>query len=276
LRGGKHVGWLRSFTEEPLLSSFPTYSLGGARELRTALFTPGGDEPDAPLPVLLDPYGGPHWNRVVKAGLGFLESQWLADQGFAVLVIDGRGTPGRGPGWEREVYRNLADHVLDDQIDGLHAAAQTYPFLDLERVAIRGWSFGGFLAAMAVLRRPDVFHAAVSGAPVTDARLYDTFYTERYLGMPDTDAEAYDRYCLLGDAPNLRRPLLLIHGVADDNVYVANTLQLSQALTEAGRLHSVIPLSGITHAPTRPEVAENLLLMQVRFLRDALGLPDPA
>ncbi len=128
---------------------------------------------------------------------------------------------------------------------------------------------------MAVLRRPDVFHAAVSGAPVTDGELYDTHYTERYLGMPDTDVEAYARYRLLDDAPNLTRPLLLIHGLADDNVYVANTLRLSKALLEAGRLHSVIPLSGITHAPSQPEVAENLLLLQVRFLRDALGLPDP-
>ena len=163
--------------------------------------------------------------------------------------------------------------MLEDQVDGLHAAAERYPFLDLERVAIRGWSFGGFLAAMAVLRRPDVFHAAVSGAPVTDGELYDTHYTERYLGMPDTDVEAYARYRLLDDAPNLRRPLLLIHGLADDNVYVANTLRLSKALLEAGRFHSVIPLSGITHAPSQPEVAENLLLLQVRFLRDALGLP---
>lgn len=275
-RDGKRVGTLRSLAEEPLLTGRPTFVLGGTRELRMALLTPGGAEPGEPLPVLLDPYGGPHLGRVTKAGLGFLESQWFADQGFAVLVIDGRGTPGRGPGWEREVYRNLADPVLEDQVDGLRAAAEAHPFLDLERVAIRGWSFGGFLAAMAVLRRPDVFHAAVSGAPVTDMRLYDTFYTERYLGMPDTDAEAYDRSCLLGDAPNLRRPLLLIHGMADDNVYVANTLQLSRALMEAGRLHSVIPLSGITHAPSQPEVAENLFLLQVRFLRDALGLPDPA
>jgi dipeptidyl-peptidase 4 len=276
LRGGKGVGTLRSFAEEPLLVAEPRFSLGGTRELRTALLTPGGTEPDGPIPVLLDPYGGPHFGRVIKAGLSFLESQWFADQGFAVLVIDGRGTPGRGPAWEREVYRDLADSVLEDQVDGLLAAADAYPFLDLERVAIRGWSFGGFLAAMAVLRRPDVFHAAVSGAPVTDGELYDTHYTERYLGMPDTDVDAYARYRLLDDAPNLRRPLLLIHGLADDNVYVANTLRLSRALLESGRSHSVIPLSGITHAPQQPEVAENLLLLQVRFIRDALGLPDPA
>ncbi len=276
LRRGEEVGTLRSFAEEPLLVARPRFSIGGARELRTAILTPGGTEPDEPLPVLLDPYGGPHFGRVMKVGMSFLESQWFADQGFAVVVIDGRGTPGRGPGWEREVYRDLADSVLDDQVDGLLAAAEAHPFLDLEHVAIRGWSFGGFLAAMAVLRRPDVFHAAVSGAPVTDGELYDTHYTERYLGMPDTDVEAYARYRLLDDAPNLRRPLLLIHGLADDNVYVANTLRLSKALMEAGRFHSVIPLSGITHAPSRPEVAENLLLLQVRFLRDALGLPDPA
>ena len=273
---GEHVGTLASTTEAPVLFTSPTFFVGGARDLRMALFTPGGAEPDEPLPVLLDPYGGPHFAVVQKVLTLQLESQWFADQGFAVLVIDGRGTPGRGPGWDREVYRNLADPVLEDQVDGLHAAAERYPFLDLERVAIRGWSFGGFLAAMAVLRRPDVFHAAVGGAPVTDGTLYDTHYTERYLGMPDTDVEAYARYRLLDDAPNLTRPLLLMHGLADDNVYVANTLRLSQALMEAGRLHSVIPLSGITHAPSRPDVAENMLLLQVRFLRDALGLPEPA
>jgi dipeptidyl-peptidase-4 len=272
---GDPVGTIASTSETPVLFATPTFFVGGARDLRMALFTPGGAEPDGPLPVLLDPYGGPHFAVVQKVLSLQLESQWFADQGFAVLVIDGRGTPGRGPGWDREVYRNLADPVLEDQVDGLHAAVGAYPFLDLERVAIRGWSFGGFLAAMAVLRRPDVFHAAVSGAPVTDGELYDTHYTERYLGMPHTDVEAYARYRLLDDAPNLRRPLLLIHGLADDNVYVANTLRLSKALMEAGRLHSVIPLSGITHAPSQPEVAENLLLLQVRFLRDALDLPDP-
>jgi dipeptidyl-peptidase-4 len=272
---GEHVGTIASTTETPVQRATPTFLVGGARDLRMALFTPGGTEPDGSLPVLLDPYGGPHFALVQKVLPLQLESQWFADQGFAVLVIDGRGTPGRGPGWDREVYRNLADPVLEDQIDGLHAAAERFPFLDLGRVAIRGWSFGGFLAAMAVLRRPDVFHAAVSGAPVTDGELYDTHYTERYLGMPDTDVEAYARYRLLDDAPNLTRPLLLIHGLADDNVYVANTLRLSKALLEAGRLHSVIPLSGITHAPSQPEVAENLLLLQVRFLRQALGLPDP-
>jgi dipeptidyl-peptidase-4 len=173
------------------------------------------------------------------------------------------------------VFRAFSGPVLDDQVDALHAAADRFPFLDLSKVGIRGWSFGGYLAALAVLRRPDVFHAAVAGAPVTDQSMYDTAYTERYLGMPQDEPDTYRRESLLDDAAELRRPLLLIHGLADDNVYVAHTLELSRRLTEAGRLHSVVPLSGITHMTTQESVAENLLLLQVRFLRTALGLEDP-
>ncbi len=151
-----------------------------------------------------------------------------------------------------------------------------HPDLDLSRVGIRGWSFGGYLAALAVLRRPDVFHAAVAGAPVTDWALYDTHYTERYLGRPDTDPEAYARSSLMADAEKLERPLLLVHGLADDNVVVAHTLRLSSALLAAGRPHSVLPLSGVTHMTPQEVVAENLLLLQVRFLNDALGLTQTA
>jgi dipeptidyl-peptidase-4 len=144
------------------------------------------------------------------------------------------------------------------------------PDLDLSRVAIRGWSYGGYLAALAVLRRPDVFHAAVAGAPVTDWRLYDTFYTERYLGHPDQAPEVYDRTSLIPDAPKLERPLLLIHGLADDNVVAAHTLRLSAALLAAGRPHDVLPLSGVTHMTPQEVVAENLLLLQLDWIRRAL------
>jgi dipeptidyl-peptidase-4 len=203
----------------------------------------------------------------------FLQSQWLADQGFAVVVADGRGTPGRGPAWERAVHGDLAGPVLEDQIDALHGVADANPgVLDLSRVGIRGWSFGGFLAALAVLRRPDVFHAAVAGAPVTDWSLYDTHYTERYLGTPQANPDAYARSSLLADAGRLDRPLMLIHGLADDNVVAAHTLRLSGALLAAGKPHTVLPLSGVTHMTPQEAVAENLLLLQVAFLRDALGI----
>ena len=246
----------------------------GPRRLMAAIVmpAPGVSADNAPLPVLLDPYGGPHAQRVQRAEAQFHTSQWFADQGFAVLVVDGRGTPGRGPAFERAVRGDLAGPVLEDQVDALVAAARLNPRLDLSRVAIRGWSFGGYLAALAVLRRPDVFAAAIAGAPVTDWRLYDTHYTERYLGHPDTEPTNYERTDLTLLAPGLQRPLMLIHGLADDNVVAAHTLRLSQALTEAGRPHTVLPLSGITHMTPQEEVAENLLLLQLRFLQQALGM----
>ncbi|MFD0470273.1 alpha/beta hydrolase family protein [Nonomuraea thailandensis] len=167
---------------------------------------------------------------------------------------------------------DLATPALDDQIDALHGVAEQYPdALDLTRVAIRGWSFGGFLAALAVLRRPDVFHAAVAGAPVTDWRLYDTCYTERYLGDPEQQPDVYEKSSLFADAAKLERPLLLIHGLADDNVVAAHTLRLSSALLAAGRQHSVLPLSGVTHMTPQEVVAENLMLLQVDFLKKSLG-----
>jgi dipeptidyl-peptidase 4 len=242
----------------------------GERALRAALLLPTGHVSGTPLPVLMDPYGGPHAQRVVAHRAAFQTSQWFADQGFAVVVVDGRGTPGRGPEFERAVHGDLAAPVLQDQVDALHAIAADHPDLDLTRVGIRGWSFGGYLAALAVLRRPDVFHAAVAGAPVTDWALYDTHYTERYLGRPDTHPEAYARSSLLTDAPALERPLLLVHGLADDNVVAAHTLTLSSALLAAGRPHSVLPLSGVTHMTPQEVVAENLLLLQVRFLQESL------
>ncbi|MEV0399893.1 prolyl oligopeptidase family serine peptidase [Actinoallomurus sp. NPDC050550] len=273
LRDGRPVGRIASHAEQPSLDVGVTLIRAGERELRTAVLLPTGYTGDDPLPVLMDPYGGPHAQRVMAARRAFAEPQWLADQGFAVVVADGRGTPGRGGAWERAVHRNLADPVLDDQIAALRAAAERFP-LDLSRVGIRGWSFGGYLAALAVLRRPDVFHAAIAGAPVTDWTLYDTHYTERYLGHPGEDPEPYEKCGLTraaSEGADVTRPLLLIHGLADDNVVAAHTLRLSSALLAAGRPHSVLPLSGVTHMTPQEVVAENLLLLQIRFLKEALA-----
>lgn len=263
-----------SYVERPDLEFDVTFHQVTDRALNAALVLPAGHDRDAgPLPVLLDPYGGPHALRVQKAAAAFSASQWFADQGFAVVVIDGAGTPGRGPTFEQEVLGNLADPALDDQVAALHALADSHgDLLDLSRVGIRGWSYGGYLAALAVLKRPDVFHAGVAGAPVTDWRLYDTHYTERYLGQPRTHYRAYEVSDLIPLAPALERPLMLIHGLADDNVVAAHTFQLSRALLEAGRPHTVLPLSGVSHMTPQESVAENLLKLQVAFLHDALGL----
>jgi dipeptidyl-peptidase-4 len=272
---GKGVGnsagtVITSYADTPLVVPNVTLHAYGTRGLATAVLLPRGHDGSL-LPVLLDPYGGPHAQRVLKAHNSYLTSQWFADQGFAVVIIDGRGTPGRGSSFERSVLLDLATSALADQVDGLRAAADDHP-LDLTRVAIRGWSFGGYLAALAVLRRPEVFHAAVAGAPVTEWRLYDTHYTERYLGDPTVDSGPYAASSLLPIADELTRPLLLVHGLADDNVVAAHTLQLSNALLAAGKPHEVLPLVGITHMTPQEVVAEHLLLHQLEFLRRSLGL----
>lgn len=274
-RGGNVVAELASLAVRPPMRPKASFHVVGERQLRSTLLLPraAAVRDAGPLPVLLDPYGGPHAQRVTRARNAHLASQWFADQGFAVAVIDGRGTPGRGPDWERAVWGDLAGPVLEDQVDGLAALAAGDERLDLGRVAIRGWSFGGYLAALAVLRRPDVFHAAVAGAPVTDWRLYDTYYTERYLGDPADHPDHYERSDVrTGWARGPARPLLLVHGLADDNVVAAHTLRLSADLLAAGRPHQVLPLSGVTHMTPQEVVAENLLLLQLAFLRQALGL----
>jgi dipeptidyl-peptidase 4 len=286
-RDGVYAASIESLAERPALPvPRPALLWAGPREIRTAVLFPSWHRPgQGRLPVLLDPYGGPHAQRVLSARDVYLTSQWFAEQGFAVVIADGRGTPARGPAWDRAVAGDLAGPVLEDQVDALRAVCDQYADLDAGRVAIRGWSFGGYLAALAVLRRPDVFHAAIAGAPVTDWRLYDTHYTERYLGQPDHDEDSYDRSSLIslaerivvngsghGDGP---RALMLIHGLADDNVVVAHTLRLSGALLAAGYPHAVLPLTGVTHMASQEAVRENLLLLQLDFLRRSIGAADP-
>ncbi|MFC3449039.1 S9 family peptidase [Amycolatopsis speibonae] len=266
--GEKPVARIGSRTVDPEVVPNLTWLTLGERGLRAALVLPTGyEESEGKLPVLLDPYGGPHAQRVLQTRNAFLTPQWLADQGFAVLVADGRGTPGRGSAWEKEIAGKLADVTLADQVDALHTAAALRPELDLDRVAIRGWSYGGYLSALAVLRRPDVFHAGVAGAPVTDWSLYDTHYTERYLGLPQKDTAAYEHNSLIAGAGDLSRALLIVHGLADDNVFVAHSLRLSSALLAKGRPHVFLPLAGATHmTPQAEEVAENLMRTQVDWI----------
>lgn len=257
---------IADYAATPTLEANPTFLSLGERQLSCALFLPANHNGTDKLPVLLDPYGGPHGQRVLAAGKPHLASRWLAEQGYAVLVCDGRGTPGYNPQWERAVWGDLANPVIEDQLHALDAAAVKYPFLDLKKVGVRGWSFGGYLAALAVLRHPDRFHAAIAGAPVTDWRLYDTHYTERYLGHPDEFPDNYKQTSLL-ENPILERPLMLIHGLADDNVVAAHTLQLSNLLLSQGAQHEVLPLSGVTHMTPQASIAENLLKVQACFLQ---------
>ncbi|MEU1469125.1 prolyl oligopeptidase family serine peptidase [Streptomyces sp. NPDC005761] len=273
-RAGMPEGRIAVLAEEPLVTPRPLALRLGKRELRSRLYLPSWHRPgDAPLPVLLSPYAGHGMQVVLEVRTWWTAvAQWFAEQGFAVLVTDGRGTPGRGEEWEKSVYGDRLTAVLEDQTDALHAAAARHPDLDLTRVAMRGWSFSGYLAAAAVLRHPEVFHAAVAGAAPADRRLYDTHWEERFLGHPDVQPENYTRNSLLDEAAGLTRPLMLVHGLADDNVAVAHTLRLSAALLAAGRPHTVLPLSGAGHLVGQERTASSLLLLERDFLRKSLEL----
>lgn len=274
---------ITSTAAEPGFTPNVTFTRLGEHRLYTAIIAPSPSSPYAhadKLPVLMKPYGGPGFQQVVASQSFYWEGQWWADQGFLVVTADGRGTTGRGPAWDRAIFENMKGVTLADQIEAVNALPEAVsrlnadgrrpgvPAPDLDKVCMIGWSYGGFLSALAVLDAPNVFKAACAGAPPTDWTLYDTHYTERYLGL---DPDVYYRNGIVQDAPKLERPLMLIHGFADDNVTIAHSLRLSQALMAAGRPHTFLPLTGITHMANDETVAENLLTLQRDFLRDALA-----
>ena len=201
--------------------------------------------------MILDVYAGPGHKQVQARLRNFFPAQWYADHGYVVVSFDGRGTPGHGRDWERAIRGNFIDVALGDQVDALQGLAKQTPEMDMARVAATGWSFGGYFSAMAAIRRPDVFACGVAGAPVVTWENYDTTYTERYLGLPQDQPEAYRVSSVLTYADQLSRPLLLVHGATDDNVYFQHSVQLADALYRAGKPFEFLPLLG-THMVSDP------------------------
>lgn len=252
----------------PRIELVPPERAGGFHAM---LVRPRNFEPERKYPVILYVYGGPHVNVVTRAAHRYFLQQYMADNGFVVVSLDGRGTPRRGRDFERAVDQRFHDVPLTDQVQGLEALAARHSELDLDRVGVYGWSFGGYMAALAVLERPDLFKVGVAGAPVTDWLYYDTHYTERYLGVPSEDAEPYRASSLVAKADQLQRPLLLIHGIADDNVYFAHTLLLADALFAAGKDFDLLPLVGLTHQVANPDVRLTLYERILRHIQNGLA-----
>lgn len=277
---GKKLGELPSLAETPsfpLRADWRTVELEGddGRPLRhyAVVLRPGDFQAGRKYPVIVQVYGGPHKQMVRHDGSEYFFAQWLANEGFVVVSIDGRGTPNRGRVFERAIRGDLIAAPLADQVNVLQALGRELPELDLERVGIFGWSFGGFFSAMAVMERPEIFKAAVAGAPVADWELYDTHYTERYLGLPQAAPEAYRKSSVLEVAKKLDRPLLIVHGTADDNVYFVHSLRMIEALFAAGRPFQFLPLAGSTHVLTDPPAVENLWKRVREFFRTELAAP---
>ncbi|HEU0239501.1 MAG TPA: prolyl oligopeptidase family serine peptidase [Micromonosporaceae bacterium] len=274
------VGSIGNLAANPPFAPRPALERVTDRRIPVAVVYPRNHVAGRRLPVLVDIYGGPGHQEVVAARARWLDRQWWADAGFAVVTIDNRGTPGVAPSFEKVIHRRMTDVVIGDQVDALHALADKHTDLDLARVVIRGWSFGGWLSALAALKRPDIYKAAVVGAPVTDWELYDTAYTERYLGLPGDGSEVYAHHSIVELAREpirpgeLTSPMLLVHGFADDNVVAANTLRLSAALLATGRTHAMIPLPGASHMAAGG-LRERLMRLELRFLRESLGIVEP-
>ena len=272
--GARLAGLPSVALEPPIRMAAEVRKVGPGDGFWATVVRPAGFEPGRKLPVILSVYGGPGhraWplHGAARWAVRRLLDQWFADQGFLVVSADGRGTPRRGRAFERAIRGDLS-LPLEDQVAALRALFAEVPEMDPSRVGVYGWSFGGTMAALAVLRRPDVFRAAVAGAPVVDWRDYDTHYTERYLGLPAEHPEAYARSSLLAEAPGLSRPLLLVHGTADDNVSFLHSLELADALFRAGRPFQLLPLAGATHISRDPEATERLWQRAAAFFREHL------
>jgi dipeptidyl-peptidase-4 len=245
-RDGAMIARLPSKAEKPPFIPAPEYFTVGKPGFDAMVLRPRDFDSRRNYPVILSVYGGPAAKTVWAAPQDYFTQQCMADRGHIVAMSDNRGTPGRDSAWFRAVKGDAIDIPLQDQVDALRALGKRVPQMDMARVGVFGWSFGGYFSAMATMRRPDVFAAGVAGAPVVDWQDYDTYYTERYMGLPGTNANGYRRSNVLTYVDQLNRPLLIVHGVTDDNVHFEHTMKLTLALLKAGKPYDLLLLPG-TH-----------------------------
>ena len=224
-----------------------TFSAADGTTLYGALYRPDGE---GPHPLLMAVYGGPHAQTVVDAwGLTVdLRAQYLAQQGYLVLKLDNRGMAGRGLEFEAHLNRRMGTIEVDDQSAAVEQLVSE-ELADVERVGVYGWSYGGYMTVMSMLRRPELFKVGVAGAPVSDWDGYDSGYTERYMGTPQNNAEGYREGSLLTHADKLEGQLLLIHGGVDENVHFRHTARLITALTAADRDYDLLMFPEERHMP---------------------------
>ena len=222
---------------------------GGGGSMYARLVRPAGFQPGRQYPAVVLVYGGPHAQRVANEWAGPNLEQALAQRGFVVWQLDNRGSGGRGHNWESRLYRRLGKQELEDQRRGVEHLLEM-GFVDPKRIGIHGSSYGGFMTIYALLFAPDLFRAGVAGAPVTDWRNYDTIYTERYLGLPEDNPEGYRLSSPVHFANRLEGALMIVHNLEDDNVLFQNTVQMTAALTEAGKPYELRVYPQKTHAIT--------------------------
>ncbi len=217
----------------------------------TLLVLPPDFDAKKKYPIVQHIYGGPQAPQVSDAfSASMLWYHFLAQQGYVVWICDNRSASGKGLASAEGITKHLGEQELKDQLDGL-AWLGRRPWADLDRVGLEGWSYGGFMTAYA-LTHCSKYKVGIVGAPVTDWRLYDSIYTERYMGLPKDNAEGYAATSVMNAAKNLHGKLLLLHGTLDDNVHPQNTTQFLDAIQKAGFIADMVLLPGSTHGPSAP------------------------
>jgi dipeptidyl-peptidase-4 len=216
---------------------------------RGMFIKPPGFDPAKKYPVILYIYGGPHAPVIGDrwGGTTYLWHQFMAQQGFLVFYFDDRTSAIPGHKYEVALHRQFGLVELKDHLEGVKYL-KSLPYVDGERIGLWGWSGGGYTTCFNMLHAPDVFRVGVAVAPVTDWRDYDTIYTERYMGLPQENEQAYRASSPTHFANSLRGKLLLVHGTADDNVHMQNSLQLAQELIKTGKQFDLLLYPQKTHS----------------------------
>ncbi|HPF22571.1 MAG TPA: DPP IV N-terminal domain-containing protein [Hyphomonas sp.] len=251
--------------KDHVVPEFGTLKAEDGQDLYYSILKPPGFDPGKKYPVIVEVYGGPH-AQMVERKWGSLSDQYLARHGYIVFRLDNRGSDHRGRAFENVIYRRTGGPEVRDQMVGVDWL-KAQPFVDGDHVAIQGWSYGGYMTLMTLLQVPDgTFAAAAAGAPVTDWRLYDTFYTERYMDTPEDNPDGYEASSVFPYAGNLNTPLLLMHGMADDNVTFDNTTRLMAVLQEKGKLFEVMTYPGQRHGIRGEALQTHLMRTRIEFL----------
>lgn len=212
-----------------------TFTTSDGQQLDGSLVKPIDFDPDKSYPLLLNIYGGPGSQGVYNSWESSGWTQWLAQQGFVIANVNNRGSGGYGGEFEKVVYKNLGHWEAHDFAEAAKYLAEVHPWVDGDRVGIRGHSYGGYMSSFAILTHPNVFKVAIIGAPLTDWRLYDTIYAERYMGLLEDNEEGYIQSSPITHAAKLQGKMFIAHSSMDENVHLQNTMQLVKALTDNGK-----------------------------------------
>jgi dipeptidyl-peptidase-4 len=251
-------GWARS--------EYVTLEAADGATLHGRLTRPPGCDPEQSYPTVVLVYGGPHAQKVRDAWDASLTVQLFAQQGFVVFELDNRGTGNRGHAFASALHEHMGTVEVEDQLAGV-AYLKALRCVDPERIGIYGWSYGGYMTLMCMARAPDVFRAGVSVAPVTDWRLYDTHYTERYMGHPDANAAGYEDSSVLAHIERLGGRLLLVHGMADDNVLFQHSVMLMDRLQQARIPFEMMAYPGKKHGIAGKATRIHLFEMMLAHFR---------